>query len=157
MVWAGRVEKGGASRVGTQTQKKWGFEGWGFEGGGSKGGGSKGGGSKGGGFEGWGFEGWGFEGWGAQYFALFYPALTTIFFLLSQGVFSWNFCGFLKRRARNVHDREFSGCRVKPWRPRSRRSFTRQPGKPKRAHFEGPGLQKTAKIPREDPQREKKE
>ena len=54
MVWAGRVEKGGAPR-GTQTQKKWGFEGggggrraqtqkkWGQKGGGEKGGGPKGG------------------------------------------------------------------------------------------------------------------
>ena len=53
------------------------------------------GGPKGGGPKGGGPEGWGPEGWGAQNFALFFLSLPPeiSFFLLSLGVFSWNFGG----------------------------------------------------------------
>ena len=56
MVWAGRVEKGGALRR-TQTQKKWGFKGWGAP------------------------KGWGPEGWGGPKFRFFpSPSAKCILF-----------------------------------------------------------------------------
>ena len=48
---------------------------------------------------------------------------------------------------------EFSGCRVKPRQPQSRRGFTRQPENSKRA----PALQTPPKFHEKTPQREKKE
>ena len=65
--------------------------------------------------------------WTAQNFALFFSLSHRIsFFLLSLEVFSLNFGGVLKAGALKCARLEFSGCRVKPRRPRSRRGFTRR-------------------------------
>ena len=109
------------------------FEGWGPEGWGPEGGGPKGGGPKGGGPEGWGPrrvgarrvawgpKGGGPEGWGAQNFALFSLSRRKIrSFPPSLGVFSWNFGGVFEGGTLKCARLEFSGCRVKPRRPRSR-------------------------------------
>ena len=91
MVWAGRVEKGGAPR-GTQTQKKWG---WGAGGGGPKGWGPEGVGAR---------RGGGPKGWGASHHQSF---------SLLPCVFSWNFVGVFEAPGPSSARLEFSGCRVK--------------------------------------------
>ena len=52
---------------------------------------------------------------------------------------------------------EFSGCRVKPLRPRSRRGFTRQPQKPKRAHLRVPVFKTPPKFNEKTPREGRKE
>ena len=124
--------------------ERWGFEGWGFEGWGAqprksgapkgapKGGGSKGGVRKGaeprknGAPKGGGPKGGGPKI--SRFFCSLPPEIS--FFLLSLGVFSWNFGGVLKTGTLKCARLEFSGCRVKPRRPRSRRGFTPQPESP---------------------------
>ena len=117
---------------------------------------------KGGGHEGWSPEAWSPERWGAQNFALFFfPPPATIFFLLS---LSWgSFRGIL------VVFVVPGPCFVHVWRswafvcdPRrpglvGPPGFTQQPENSKRAHFRVPVLQRTTKIPREDPQREREQ
>ena len=49
---------------------------------------------------------------------------------------------------------EFSGCRVKPWRPQSR-GFTRQPKNSKHEHLTAPAPPNTTKKTREDQEKEK--
>ena len=112
-------------------------------------------------------EGWGPEGWepnprkggapkggGAQNFAFFFPSPATIFFLSS---LCWGssrgILVFLKRRGRQMC--MFSGCRVKPRRPPSRRGFTQQPENSKCAHFRDPALQTPPKFHERTPKREK--
>ena len=72
---------------------------------------------------------WGPEGWGAQNFAFFCFSLSHSIFALF--VFLWGpvveFCFCLKRQGLKCARLEFSGCCVKPRRPRSRRGFTQQP------------------------------
>ena len=71
---------------------------------------------------------------------LFFPSPATIFFLSSSlaGPFVKFWCFFLKRRCPEICTCGLSGCRVKPRRLQSRRSFTRQPENSKRAHLRVP-------------------
>ena len=80
------------------------------------------------------------------------PKFRAFFSLLSP-TFSFLFSRFLvfgSAGALKCARLEFSGCHVKPRRPRSRRGFTRQPESPNRAHLRVPVFTKT-KIPRENP------
>ena len=129
-VWVGRVEKGGAPRVETQTQKKWRPEGWpekwGPEGG-PKGGSPKGGGPKGGGPKGGGPKGGGPKGGGAQNFALFFPLLpqNSFFSSLSGGLLV-EFWWCLKRRGAQMCTFGVLWLSCEAPAARSRRGFTRQ-------------------------------
>ena len=70
---------------------------------------------------------------------------------------SWNFGGVRSAGALKCARMEFSGCRVKPRRPQSRRGFTPQPESPNvHIYLRVPSFNNTTKIPREDPQRGKK-
>ena len=84
-------------------------------------------------------KGWGPEGWGAQNFAFFFPSPATMFILssLSWGSSRGILVAFLNAGALKCSRLEFSGCRVKPRRPQSRRGFTRQPESPN-VHISGP-------------------
>ena len=75
------------------------------------------------------------EGWVAQNFALFFLSPATIFVLSSlSGCLLVEFWLCLKRRGPEMCTFGLSGCRT----------------------FQGPGASNTTKIPREDPQREKR-
>ena len=82
----------------------------------------------------------------------FFPSPATFYILSS---LSWgSFCGilvvFMKRRVPQMSTFGFSGCRVKPRRPQSRR-VSHDP------HTSGPGLQKHhQKSTRKTPEREEK-
>ena len=76
-------------------------------------------------------EGWGPEGWGAQNFVFFSVSRHHFRSFVSHCVSSRGFLVvFGSAGAVKCSRLEFSGCRVKPRRPRSRRGFTRQPESP---------------------------
>ena len=95
----------------------------------------------------------------AQNFALFFSSPAAIrSFLPSLGVFSLNFGGVFEGWDPEMCTFGLSGCRVKPRAPpdRAAGARTRQP-ELQTCTFQGPGASNTTKIPREDPQRGKKE
>ena len=97
--------------------------------------------------------------WTAQNFALFFfplPPQNSFFSSLS-GCLLVEFWWCLKARTLKCARLEFSGCRVKPRRPRSRRGFTRQPENSKRAHLSAPALQTPPKFNEKTPREGKKE
>ena len=94
---------------------------------------------------------------GSQNFALFFPSPATAFhfFSLSFGLFRGILVVF-EAPALKCARLEFSGCRVKPRRPRSRKpsGFHTTTREPKRAHVRVPAFKNTTKIQRKGSTRE---
>ena len=97
----GELRRVGPSKGGAQTQKKSGAEGWGVDG--------------------------APKGEGPKISRFFSSPATISLFLCLSGCLLVEFWWCLKRRGAQMCTFEFSGCRVKPRRPRSRRCFTQVP------------------------------
>ena len=78
-------------------------------------------------------------------------------FLPSLGVFSLNSGGVFEFRDPQMCTFGLCDCRVKPWRLRGRRGFTRQPENSKRAHLSAPALQTPPKFHEKTPREGRKE